>query len=141
MKKDFIKTMISLFNDNYNTFIAKTILFRPNKFFSFIWTVITGLGLISKRDLDTVIFCKVGEEHKFREIFDVNDMEKLYGGNLSDEPHYKGEYWPPRPSTQGPILTKQDIIDKKLYTFDIISKKADGTIIKPDTKIDWANTS
>ena len=129
--------MISLFNDNWNTHIATTFLYRPSKFFSVVWTVITSFGLISKRDLDTVRFINVGEEAAFLEIFDGNDMEKLYGGNLSNEPHNNGEYWPPRPSTQdnGDILTKKDCIEKKLYTFNILGEKADKSIMNSISSI------
>lgn len=140
MKKEFIKTMISLLNDNWGSYIKNVFIYRPSKFFTLIWNFVTALGMVSKRDLDVVRFVKDDEKHLFNEICDPNDMPELYGGVLSDEPHYNGFYWPPRPSTQcteGKILTRKDIEDNKLVTFDILGPKADKTIMTPIIKIEW----
>lgn len=142
MKKEFIKTMISLLNDNYGTYISRCFLYRPSPLFKVIWACITSQGMIPKRDLESVKFIKTKEKYLFRTFLDPNDTEELYGGNIPDGPHYNGEYWPPRPSTQcseAGIITQKDILEKKLYIFDILGKRADKTIMNSTTKIEWDN--
>jgi len=61
-------------------------------------------------------------------------MEKLYGGNLPDEGHYKGKYWPPRPSKQGEAITDEDIKARNLQFFNNINKEEDYKFIYPKYK-------
>lgn len=63
-----IKSLDALFNNNFNTFINKTIIYRPPKLFNALWKVVTKMAVISQRDLEKVIVIKKGDEETFKSI-------------------------------------------------------------------------
>ena len=130
----FVKKFLFLFEANFGTFLDKTILFRPSGGFAFLWKIILGQNVISERDLLTIEFIEAKNIEKLREIICEDDMEKLYGGNLPDEGHYKGKYWPPRPSKQGEAITDEDIKARNLQFFNNINKEEDYKFIYPKYK-------
>lgn len=51
--------------------------------------------------MSCVLYCGPQKDEQILNLLLAEDIEKTYCGNLPNEGQFNGNYWPPRPSTQG----------------------------------------
>lgn len=111
VSKDFLKKIINLFSNNFNGMIQCTYIYDSGWGFNLMWNLIKGFMHESAKK--TTKFVKKGQEDLLRERFPVSRWQKRYGGDMDD--FGPGEFWPPRKfDANGDILTKKEILDRKL---------------------------
>jgi hypothetical protein len=75
--------------------------------------------------LDKVLIVKEGEFGEVYKYFDRDQMEKIYGGRMSDVK--EGAFWPPRCS-ESDLVKKKDLVKKNIDFFSIVSEDGDCRI-------------
>ena len=119
----FFKAFDKLFNANYGTYINKVIIYRPPMIMKLLFALVG--KLLTERDKDKIITIGKNEKEKFKEIICPEDMELIYGGVLPNEGQYNGQYWPPRPSRQGDVVTDEIVNTENLKVFHLVNKFED----------------
>jgi hypothetical protein len=75
--------------------------------------------------LDKVLIVKEGEFGEVYKFFDRDQMEKIYGGRMSDAK--EGSFWPPR-CNESDVVMKKDFLKKNIDFFTIVSEIGDCRI-------------
>jgi hypothetical protein len=75
--------------------------------------------------LDKVLIVKEGEFGEVYKYFDRDQMEKIYGGRMSDTK--EGAFWPPRCS-ESDLVKKKDLVKKNIDFFSIVGEDGDCRI-------------
>ena len=78
------------------------------------------------KTLDKVKFVKKGDEEEMAAEFDVEDLEKKYGGNLQD---LEAPFWPPVAKKGQLLMDKKYREEKKIDEFYVLGPEEDNIIL------------
>lgn len=75
---------------------------------------------------------KKGNEKDFMQWLDPSQWEKRYGGDLPDLE--EGQFWPPTNFGKDTVLTREEIEEKGMMTFDVMGNLRDVEVFGPEYK-------
>ena len=75
---------------------------------------------------------KKGNEKDFMQVIDPSQWEKRYGGELPDLE--EGQFWPPTNYGKDTVLTREEIEEKGIMTFDVMGNLRDFEVFGPEYK-------
>ena len=124
-RTDLVKGIAALFTDNFNGFSQDTQIYRGGWTFSILWSVVK--LCVPARTLTRVkVFDKGKETDMIKDFYDLDILEKKFGGNLPN----KTTFWPPTPEPN--FITANYIKKKNLELFYIFGKENDGQLYRSE---------